>query len=120
MVCQREETQRTEHIRMRVVLLFLLASLQVSFCALVPPEHLYEDFSEIKTLKCNKEDESAKCARLSVIRNDFECRYNGRKRDCYCCGAIYTYIEQVSLSQTLKINHHGNFIQGRYLHPVLL
>ena len=81
---------------MRVVLLFLLAtaSLQVSFSAIVPPEHLYEDFSEISTLKCTKEDESVKCARLAVIRTDYACRYGQRRDNCYCCGAIYTYIEQ--------------------------
>ena len=88
---------------MRVVLLFLLASasLQVSFSAIVPPEHLYEDFSEISTLKCTKEDESVKCARLAVIRTDYACRYGQRRDNCYCCGAIYTYIEQGDISRLL-------------------
>jgi len=79
--------------RMRVVLFLLLTAFRLSSASLVPPEHLYEDFNEVKTLKCTKQDQSEECARLAVIRTDFECRYR-QARNCYCCGAIYTYIEQ--------------------------
>ena len=82
---------------MRVVLFFLFSSFRASYSSLVRPEHLYENFNEIKTLQCNKEDESDECARVAVIRTDYECRYGGIRIDrsrCYCCGAIYTYLEQ--------------------------
>ena len=82
---------------MRVVLIFLFASFRASSSNLVPPEHLYENFNEIKALQCDKEDQSQECARLAVIRTDFVCRYGGILADskkCYCCGAVYTYIEQ--------------------------
>ena len=37
----------------------------------VPPEELYEDFNEIRDLKCEKEDKSAECRKLEVIKADF-------------------------------------------------
>ena len=98
LVDQGEETQRTERqLRMRIILIFLFATFRASSSVLVPPEELYENFNEIKTSQCSKENESELCARLAVIRTDFQCRYGGvgvDRRKCYCCGAVYTYIEQ--------------------------
>jgi len=104
--------------------------IAVSFQALqavVPPEELYENFNEIKTLNCRRgqQGQSAECDRFHVIRVDHDCRYStentkqNRNRAnpieevaCFCCGAIYTYLEQGDICT--RFCYESDVLEQRY------
>jgi len=57
------------------------------------PELLYDPAS-IEDFQCLSKFVTDECLAKSVFHTDYGCRYDPRiKRNCYCCGAIYEYIE---------------------------
>merc|ERR1711936_340800 len=104
--------------QLEMLLIFLLAAFFPNIKGRqVEPEELYEDFNEIKNLDCKKGDESPECLKLEVIKTDYDCRYGQGSISgvyCYCCGAIYHYIEHGDICTRYCYKYKKELISPKY------
>merc|ERR1711936_161505 len=104
--------------QLEMLFIFLLAAFLPNIKGRqVEPEELYEDFNEIKNLDCKKGDESPECLKLEVIKTDYDCRYGQGSISgvyCYCCGAIYHYIEHGDICTRYCYKYKKDLISPKY------
>ena len=96
--------------------IFLVTPFQACSSSIVPPEYLYENYEELTNLNCT-EVGSKECTWKEIVSVDFDCRYGSGK--CFCCGAVYTYIEQGDICT--RYCHQGDDITPKYgNYPVII